>query len=116
MKTAHTIITLLLALTFLISGLSKASASNAGLSGTRDVGFPDGPARLVGLFETLAAMSLVIGFVFDNPTLEQYGYTAIIATMAGAIYFHFRANKMRTSFPAMLFLILATIGIFSSKI
>jgi uncharacterized membrane protein YphA (DoxX/SURF4 family) len=94
MTTLHTVITLLLALIFLIAGLSKASGSNAGLSGTRDVGFPDGFARLVGLFETLAASSLVIGFV-----------------MAGAIFFHFKANKVRTGFPAMLLIILATIGI-----
>ena len=116
MKTAHTVITLVLALVFLISGLSKASGSNAGLSGTRDVGFPDGPARLVGIFEILASLSLILGFAFDNATLEQYGYVAILALMAGAIYFHFRANKMRTAFPAMLFLILSTIGIFTSKL
>ena len=116
MKTAHTVITLVLALVFLISGLSKASGSNAGLSGTRDVGFPDGPARLVGIFEILASISLILGFAFDNATLEQYGYVAILALMAGAIYFHFRANKMRTAFPAMLFLILSTIGIFTSKL
>ena len=116
MKTAHTVITLVLALVFLISGLSKASGSNAGLSGTRDVGFPDGPARLVGIFEILASISLILGFAFDNATLEQYGYVAILALMAGAIFFHFRANKMRTAFPAMLFLILSTIGIFTSKL
>jgi uncharacterized membrane protein YphA (DoxX/SURF4 family) len=116
MKTAHTVITLVLALVFLISGLSKASGSNAGLSGTRDVGFPDGPARLVGIFEILASLSLILGFAFDNATLEQYGYVAILALMAGAIFFHFRANKMRTAFPAMLFLILSTIGIFTSKL
>jgi uncharacterized membrane protein YphA (DoxX/SURF4 family) len=116
MKTAHTVITLVLALVFLISGLSKASGSSAGLSGTRDVGFPDGPARLVGIFEILASLSLILGFAFDNATLEQYGYVAILALMAGAIFFHFRANKMRTAFPAMLFLILSTIGIFTSKL
>jgi len=31
--------------------------------------------------------------------------------MAGAIFFHFRANKIRTGFPAMLLIILATLGI-----
>ena len=77
METTHTIITLLLALVFLISGLSKASGSAAGLSGTRDVNFPDGPARLVGIFETLAAISLVIGFALDNLDLQRYGYIAI---------------------------------------
>lgn len=111
MTTLHTVITLLLALIFLIAGLSKASGSNAGLSGTRDVGFPDGFARLVGLFETLAASSLVIGFALDNTDLELYRFIIIWFVMAGAIFFHFKANKVRTGFPAMLLIILATIGI-----
>ncbi len=111
MTTLHTVISLLLALIFLIAGLSKASGSNAGLSGTRDVGFPDGLARLVGLFETLAASALVIGFALDNSDLELYGFIAIWFIMAGAIFFHFKANKVRTVFPAMLLIILATIGI-----
>ena len=111
MTTLHTVISLVLALIFLIAGLSKAGGSNAGLSGTRDVGFPDGLARLVGLFETLAASALVIGFALDNSDLELYGFIAIWFIMAGAIFFHFKANKVRTGFPAMLLIILATIGI-----
>ena len=111
MTTLHTVISLVLALIFLIAGLSKASGSNAGLSGTCDVGFPDGLARLVGLFETLAASALVIGFALDNSDLELYGFIAIWFIMAGAIFFHFKANKVRTGFPAMLLIILATIGI-----
>ncbi len=107
----HTVITLLLALIFLIAGLSKASGSSAGLSGTRDVGFPDGLARLVGLFETLASTALVIGFALDNSDLELYGYIVIWFVMAGALFFHFRANKIRTGFPAMLLIVLATLGI-----
>ena len=75
------------------------------------MGFPDGLARLVGLFETLAASALVIGFALDNSDLELYGFIAIWFIMAGAIFFHFKANKVRTGFPAMLLIILATIGI-----
>ncbi|NBY51768.1 MAG: DoxX family membrane protein [Actinobacteria bacterium] len=111
METLHTVISLLLALIFLISGLSKASGSNAGLSGTRDVGFPDGLARLVGIFEILASSSLIIGFALDNADLELYGFVAIWFIMAEAIFYHFKANKIRTGFPAMLLIILATIGI-----
>ena len=111
METLHTVISLLLALIFLISGLSKASGSNAGLSGTRDVGFPDGLARLVGIFEILASSSLIIGFALDNTDLELYGFVAIWFIMTGAILYHFKANKIRTGFPAMLLIILATIGI-----
>ncbi len=111
MAAMHTVITLLLALIFLIAGLSKASGSSAGLSGTRDVGFPDGLARLVGLFEILASTALVIGFALDNSDLELYGYIVIWFVMAGALFFHFRANKIRTGFPAMLLIVLATLGI-----
>ncbi len=107
----HTVITLLLAVIFLIAGLSKASGSSAVLSGTRDVGFPDGLARLVGIFETLASTSLIIGFALDNSDLELYGYIVIWFVMAGALFFHFRANKIRTAFPAMLLIVLATLGI-----
>ena len=96
METLHTVISLLLALIFLISGLSKASGSNAGLSGTRDVGFPDGLARLVGIFEILASSSLIIGFALDNADLELYGFVALWFIMAGAIFYHFKANKIRT--------------------
>ena len=111
MQTANTVITLLLALVFLISGLSKASGSAAGLSGTRDLAFPDGAARLVGSIETLASLSLIVGFAFDNSILESYGLIAIWVIMAGAIFFHFRANKARTAFPAMLLLVLATFAL-----
>ncbi|MBM3655385.1 MAG: DoxX family membrane protein [Actinobacteria bacterium] len=111
MATMHTVITLLLALIFLIAGLSKSSGSSAGLSGTRDVGFPDGLARLVGIFETLASSALIVGFSLDNSDLKLYGYVIIWFVMAGAIFFHFKANKIRTGFPAMLLIILATLGI-----
>jgi uncharacterized membrane protein YphA (DoxX/SURF4 family) len=111
MQTAHTVITLLLAVIFLISGLSKASGSSAGLSGTREINFPDGLARLVGMLETLAALSLVIGFALENRDLKIYGFIFLWVTMAGAIFFHFRANKAKTAFPAMFLLILTTFGI-----
>ena len=49
MHTANIVAVLLLALIFVISGLSKASGTAAGLSGTRDVNLPDGFARITGL-------------------------------------------------------------------
>jgi hypothetical protein len=65
------------------------------------------------MLETLSALSLIVGFALDNSDLQIYGLIAIWFTMAGAIYFHFRANKVRTAFPAMLLLIIATLGIAS---
>ncbi|MEY3430773.1 MAG: hypothetical protein RLZZ79_146 [Actinomycetota bacterium] len=111
METAHTVISLFLAVVFLFSGLSKASGSAAGLSGTRDLNFPDGAARLVGILETLASIALLVGYGLANPDIKLYGFLTIWATMAGAIFFHFRANKARTAFPAMFLLILTTVGI-----
>ena len=111
MDTANTIITLFLAVVFLISGLSKASGSAAGLSGTRDVKVSDGFARLTGMFETLASISLLVGFALDNRDLQIYGLVAIWLIMAGAIYFHFRAGKAKTAFPAMLLLLITTVGL-----
>jgi uncharacterized membrane protein YphA (DoxX/SURF4 family) len=73
METLHTVINLLLALIFLISGLSKASGSAAGLSGTRDVGFPDGLAHS-SEFSKPCGASLIIGFALDNRDLELYGF------------------------------------------
>lgn len=95
MQTAHTVITLLLAVIFLIAGLSKASGSSAGLSGTRDINFPDGFARLVGLFETLSALSLLIGFALKNDDLKIYGFIFLWIIMAGAIFFTFELIKLR---------------------
>ena len=61
MHTTHVVLVSLLALIFLISGLSKASGNPKGLSGTRDVNVPDQLARFIGAWEALAALALVIG-------------------------------------------------------
>jgi uncharacterized membrane protein YphA (DoxX/SURF4 family) len=111
METANTVITLFLAVVFLISGLSKASGSAAGLSGTREVNVSDGFARLTGMLETLASISLLVGFALDNRDLQIYGFVAIWLIMAGAIFFHFRASKAKTAFPAMLLLLITTVGL-----
>jgi hypothetical protein len=54
MSTALTVIVAFLAVIFVISGLSKASGNEKGLSGTREVNVPDMLARTVGFFETLS--------------------------------------------------------------
>ena len=53
-------------------------------------------AILAGLVQLVTPLGIqsIIGFV-----------------MAGALFFHFRANKIRTGFPAMLLIVLATLGI-----
>ena len=55
MTTNATILLSFLALVFVVSGLSKASGNEKGLSGTRDVNVRDGIARIIGVFEALLA-------------------------------------------------------------
>jgi uncharacterized membrane protein YphA (DoxX/SURF4 family) len=61
MATNATIILSFLALVFVVSGLSKASGNEKGLSGTRDVNVKDGIARVIGVFEALLALGLILG-------------------------------------------------------
>jgi uncharacterized membrane protein YphA (DoxX/SURF4 family) len=103
------ILVIALAVVFVVSGLSKASGNAKGLSGTRDVNVPDWLARLTGLVETAAALGLLIGLKYDwmlwLPLMTLWGL------MAGAIFFHFRADKAKTSFPAFFLLTLISIAL-----
>jgi uncharacterized membrane protein YphA (DoxX/SURF4 family) len=103
------ILVIALAVVFVVSGLSKASGNAKGLSGTRDVNVPDPLARLVGVAETFAALGLLIGLKYD--WMLWAPLMSLWAMMAGAIYFHFRADKAKTSFPAFFLLTLISIAL-----
>jgi uncharacterized membrane protein YphA (DoxX/SURF4 family) len=103
------ILVIALAVVFVVSGLSKASGNAKGLSGTRDVNVPDLLARLVGIAETAAALGLLIGLKYS--WLLWVPLMTLWALMAGAIYFHFRADKAKTSFPAFFLLTLISIAL-----
>ena len=103
------ILVIALAVVFVVSGLSKASGNAKGLSGTRDVNVPDLLARLVGIAETAAALGLLIGLKYS--WLLWVPLMTLWALTAGAIYFHFRADKAKTSFPAFFLLTLISIAL-----
>jgi len=103
------ILVIALAVVFVVSGLSKASGNAKGLSGTRNVNVPDLLARFVGLVETAAALGLLIGLKYD--WMLWVPLMTLWALMAGAIYFHFRADKAKTSFPAFFLLTLISIAL-----
>ena len=103
------ILVIALAVVFVVSGLSKASGNAKGLSGTRDVNVPDWLARLTGLVETAAALGLLIGLKYD--WMLWLPLMTLWALMAGAIYFHFRADKPKTSFPAFFLLTVISIAL-----
>jgi len=103
------ILVIALAVIFVVSGLSKASGNAKGLSGTRDVNVPDLLARFVGLVETAAALGLLIGLKYS--WMMWVPLMTLWALMAGSIYFHFRADKAKTSFPAFFLLTVISIAL-----
>jgi len=103
------ILVIALAVVFVVSGLSKASGNAKGLSGTRDVNVPDWLARIVGVVETASALGLLIGLKYDWMLFVPL--MTLWALMAGAIYFHFRADKAKTSFPAFFLLTAVSIAL-----
>ena len=105
----YNIISGLLAVIFLISGLSKISGSNAGLSGTRDVGINDLLARLIGVVEAVAALGLIWGLKNPSDSIGWYAAVTLWIAMGVAIFAHFRAEKLKTAFPAFLLLFLITV-------
>jgi uncharacterized membrane protein YphA (DoxX/SURF4 family) len=105
----YNIISGLLAVIFLISGLSKISGSNAGLSGTRDVGINDLLARLIGVVEAVAALGLIWGLKNPSDSIGWYAAVTLWIAMGVAIFAHFRAEKLNTAFPAFLLLFLTTV-------
>ena len=105
----YNIISGLLAVIFLISGLSKISGSNAGLSGTRDVGINDLLARLIGVVEAVAALGLIWGLKNPSDSIGWYAAVTLWIAMGVAIFAHFRAEKLNTAVPAFLLLFFTTV-------
>ena len=109
MTTNATILLAFLALVFVVSGLSKASGNEKGLSGTRDVNVKDGIARVIGLVEALSAFGLVLGLKWN--VLAYPSLITLWFIMAGAIFVHFKADKAKTAFPAFFLLTLISIAL-----
>ena len=113
MDKLNLVLTALLALIFLLSGISKASGNEKGLSGTREVNVPDGIARLVGLFEVLLALGLVIG-LYDSWFTNAIQWLALVGawcTMAVALILHFLAGKAASGLPAFILLTIASVAL-----
>ena len=109
MTTSATILLTFLAVVFVISGLSKASGNEKGLSGTRDVNVKDGIARVIGVFEALLAFGLILGLKWN--WMAYFPLIGLWFFMAGAIFVHFKANKAKTAFPAFFLLTLISIAL-----
>lgn len=109
MQTAHIALVSLLAFIFVISGLAKASGNTKGLLTTRSVNVPDGFARVIGALEALAALGLIIGF--RALFIQWIALVTLWVIMAGALYFHFRADKAKSAFPVFFLLTLLSFAL-----
>jgi uncharacterized membrane protein YphA (DoxX/SURF4 family) len=109
MSTNATILLAFLAVVFVVSGLSKASGNEKGLSGTRDVNVKDGIARVIGTFEALLAFGLILGLKWN--WMAYFPLVGLWFFMAGAIFTHFKVGKAKTAFPAFFLLTLISIAL-----
>jgi DoxX-like family len=109
MHTAHIVLVSLLAFVFVVAGLGRASGNAKVLSTTRNVNVSDGWARFIGACQALGALALIIGLrvVF----IQWIGLVILWVSMGVALYFHFRANKVRDAVPIFLLLTLVTIAL-----
>ena len=109
MHTAHIVISSLLALVFVVSGLAKASGNPRGLAVTREINVKDGLARAIGVIEAMAALGIVVGL--RNTFVQWISFVVLWIVMSGAMYFHFRAEKIKSSFPPFFLLTLVSIAL-----
>ena len=110
-ETPLLILSIVLALIASVAGLAKVSGNPKGLAGARDVGSPDGLSRLAGMLELLSGVAIVIGLVLDFVDLIVWGLVTLWIVMLGALFFHFRARKVRTVFPAFVIITATTIAL-----
>ena len=109
MHLAHNIMLGLLAVVFLVSGAMKLSGNPKGLQGTRDVNIGDRIARLIGLVEAVAAIGLIYAIRYPEELLGWLSILVLWVAMGVAVYSHSKANKMKTSIPAVVLLLLLSV-------
>jgi uncharacterized membrane protein YphA (DoxX/SURF4 family) len=100
----------LLAATFLVAGGSKLIRSRQQLLDTGQMGwvddFADGPVKLIGALEVLAAIGLVLPWAFDvAPVLTPLAGTGLALLMAGAVVTHVRRKEQFV--PPLVLLVIA---------
>jgi hypothetical protein len=102
----------LLAATFLVAGGSKLIRSRQQLLDTGQMGwvddFDDGPVKLIGAVELLAALGLVLPWALDvAPVLTPLAATGLALLMAGAVVTHVRRKEQ--FIPPLVLLVVAVV-------
>lgn len=111
MHLTHNILITVLALIFLIAGVSKMGGSPKGLSGTRDLNVPDLFARFVGLLEAIASLLLIYSLRYPDTFLAWFALAFLWCGMGAAIFLHSRQNKMSSAFPPFFLITLLSIAL-----
>ena len=111
MRLTNDILLGLLAVIFLISGAMKLSCSPKGLKGTREVNIKDPIGRLIGLIEAVAAIGLIYGVRFPEELIGWLANLVLWIEMGIAVFAFSKANKMKSSIPAIVLLLLLSVVI-----
>lgn len=114
MHLTHNIIVTVLALIFLIAGVSKLGGSPKGLSGTRDLSVPDYLARYVGLLEAISSLLLIYSLRYPDTFLAWFALAFLWCGMGTAIFLHSRKNKLSSAFPPFFLITLLSIALVTS--
>jgi len=113
MNIALWVLTSLLAVAFLASGLSKiVGQREAMIAKTPYVeDFPQGAVRLIGAVEVLGALGLVLPAIFDvATTLVPLAAIGLAAIMIGAVVVHLRRGEgLAAAAPALVLAVLSAL-------
>jgi len=113
MNIALWVLTSLLAVAFLASGLSKiVRQREAMIAKTPYVeDFPQGAVRLIGAVEVLGALGLVLPAIFDvATTLVPLAAIGLAAIMIGAVVVHLRRGEgLAAAAPALVLAVLSAL-------
>lgn len=110
MQAPTIVVTVLLAVLFLYTGLPKVLGAARSLAFRDHLGVPPSQWRLIGLLELAAVAGLLLGFAL--PALGLAAAAGLLILTAGAIATHRRAgDPLRAAAPAAVAAALAAISL-----
>jgi len=101
---AYWIITTILLLPLLASGLGFIAAPPPIMEGMRGLGYPPYLMRFLGLAKVLAVLAIAAG---SYPRIKEWAYAGLTFLLLGAAYSHVRVGEMvKASAPLILLIVL----------
>ena len=106
---AITVLSILLALAFLMAGGSKLAGSEQMVQGFEHWGYPSWFLYVTGAVEVLSAILLLI------PSTRFYGAALLVCTMVGAVLTHLKAGETAMLGAPLVLGILAAVVTWSRR-